>query len=136
KDGVNCEIIERNIMDFPLIKVLIITDSQEKLMKIKQYIEIFNFQYNTMYSEQNYLQILPDSVSKGKALKKLVNLSDNNADIETICVGDNLNDLSMLKVANKGFIVENCHASLKKYAYHKTLHHNKHAIADIVYNYL
>ena len=52
---------------------------------------------------------LGDKVNKGLALRKVVKILKNNTknNLSTIAVGDNVNDLSMLKKSNYPCIISN-----------------------------
>ncbi len=69
----------------------------------------------TVRSESTYLEVLPPGVSKGSALRRLaahlgISLS------EVIAIGDNLNDLEMVRLAGLGVAVANAHPALKQAA--------------------
>lgn len=60
---------------------------------------------NRVFSQQDYLEILPPGVDKGVALRELAKVA--NAPLEQIvAVGDAMNDLAMLQAAGLGVAVE------------------------------
>lgn len=67
-----------------------------------------------------FYEIIPENVSKGYALKKLLELSDFK-DFTVAAAGDYYNDIEMLEAADIGFAVANAHPDVKE-------------IADIVLN--
>lgn len=72
-----------------------------------------NYQADTYDTQEYWYEIYDGNVSKANAaleLKKLV-----GAD-ELICFGDNLNDISMFKAADRSYAVSNAAPELKKYA--------------------
>lgn len=132
KDGVICKSIADNILDFPVTKILLISPSEEVLTQCEEKVLESNLPCEMVYSEKNYLEILPMNASKGTALQELIQYCQWD-DIQTIAVGDNLNDVSMLETATIGYLVENCHDSLREAKFEKTVHHEKHAIAEIIH---
>lgn len=66
-------------------------------------------------SEPEYLEVLPAGVSKGTALTRLAQFT--GVPIERmVAVGDNCNDIEMVKAAGLGIAVANAHPSLKEVA--------------------
>ncbi|MCC3356855.1 HAD family hydrolase [Bacillus sp. REN16] len=135
KDGVTCKSLHENMLAEPITKILLISPSTSVLQQCEKLIQDFDVNCELIYSEKSYLEILPTNTSKGNALQELVRYLQRS-DLKTIAVGDNLNDVSMLQAATQGYVVENCHEQLKTKAFRKTVHHELHAIADIIFNNL
>ena len=135
KEKVVCKIFSEELLEKPIIKILMISHVPSILTQCEVMLMASNYPCELVYSESNYLEILPETASKGTALLTLQEyLQPSN--FHTICVGDNLNDLSMLQAASKGFFVENSHALLKQSEFYHCVHHEQHAIADIIYNHI
>jgi Cof subfamily protein (haloacid dehalogenase superfamily) len=134
KDKVNCNLVTNNIFHNPITKILLISSVEKVLDKCEVIVKESKIPCETVYSESNYLEILPLGVSKGSALYDLLDYLQRD-DLQIVCVGDNLNDESMLKIATRAFVVDNCHDSLKGGGYESTVHHEHHAIADIVHRH-
>lgn len=84
--------------------------------------------FNFFKSHDYFLEIVKTGVSKGNALVKLCELK--NIDISNVmAVGDNLNDLDMIKNSGFGVAVENAHEELKKYANFITKSNNENGFA-------
>lgn len=82
-------------------------------------------------SDKCYFEVLPAGASKGNLLVKIAELC--GIDIKnTIAVGDNENDVSMLKAAGKGIVVANAFPVAKAAADLVTVSNEEHAIAKIV----
>lgn len=78
-----------------------------------------------------YLEIMPAGASKGTALDWLaehLNIAMN----EVVAVGDNLNDLAMIKAAGLGVAMGNGHSQLKAQAGHVTLSNEDDGIAAVI----
>lgn len=89
------------------IKVLII--GEEKELNIIEEIYCSKYDSGSAYrSGKNYFDIVANGVSKGQALECLIDK------YKVIAVGDNMNDLEMLKVARYGFVVENGEERVKE----------------------
>ncbi len=82
-------------------------------------------------SEHSLYEMLPKAVSKGDALLRLAQLLKIDP-AKTIAVGDYYNDVSMVKVAGKGFAVANAVEDVKAVADYITVNNNESAIAAIV----
>jgi Cof subfamily protein (haloacid dehalogenase superfamily) len=66
-------------------------------------------------SESTYLEILPEGVNKGEALKELVDHLGLSME-QVICFGDNLNDLEMIRSAGVGVAMKNGRAEVRESA--------------------
>ena len=77
------------------------------------------------------VEISPRSDNKGEALKFIANYF--NIDISsTVAIGDNLNDLSMVKASGVGVAVENATQALKDAADFVTVSNDEGAVAKII----
>ncbi len=117
KDGITCQVTddaETLLMEAPT-KFLIIGEPEE----IQRFLEVLKQQYSKpfhhVFSDWNYLEILPMGASKGKALEHLSSYLEISLE-EIAVVGDERNDLSMLEKAGFGAAVANANDDLKKQA--------------------
>ena len=86
--------------------------------------------------EYEYLDIIPKNVSKDTALKFLSNYLKINHN-EILAVGDNLNDLSLVKNVGVGVAVENAYPELKQVAKYTTKAPvEKGAFAEAVFKFV
>ena len=76
-----------------------------------------------VFSQMEYLEILPVATSKGEALKELINLCQLT-DAYTIGFGDNFNDIPLLTASDLGIAVSNAEPQLKKVADHTSQYTN------------
>ncbi|UCZ52816.1 HAD family hydrolase [Bacillus shivajii] len=129
KDSVHVKVRD-DVYNEPVTKILIIAEGK-KLEQYEKFVQGSPFDFTLVYSESNYLEILPKGVSKGEAVKELKKIL-NRPSIEAICIGDNLNDYTMVKTADKGIAVGNAHPELKDVASEITVHHEEHAIAKVI----
>lgn len=82
-------------------------------------------------SGRTSFELLPENESKGQALKDIIKLC-NLEDKKIICVGDNMNDLELLKEATFSFCPENGSKELKNHADFITPSNENHVIQYIV----
>lgn len=82
-------------------------------------------------SGRTSFELLPVNESKGQALKNIIELFNLEPD-KVICVGDNMNDLELLKEAAFSFCPENGSEELKKYANFIAPSNDDHVIEYIV----
>ncbi len=117
KDGIDCVVTDNlsNLVLTSPTKILVIGEplelaAFEKVLKQKTLIG-----YQTVYSDRNYLELLPEEASKGNALDVLAKtLGVLTQDI--LAVGDERNDISMLVNAGMGVAVANAAEEVKQRA--------------------
>ena len=88
------------------------------------------------YSSNRYIEFNHQGVNKGQGLKKLADIL--GVDIkDTIAIGDNFNDLSMIKVAGLGVGVQNTVEDMKKECNVITkATNNENAVAEVINKYI
>ena len=85
----------------------------EKLVKLKEELERELPQSIFVFSQPTYLEVLNKGVSKGKAVKELMNKYGFSED-EVMTFGDQWNDFDMLKLVKYGYLMGNASEDLKK----------------------
>lgn len=90
-------------------------DEQEKLKPIyDKYKERFHCVYQTdIYTNEQWLEIMPLAASKSNAIKQLQLLLQCE---KLVVFGDGKNDIDMFELADESYAVQNAHEDLKKYA--------------------
>ena len=91
----------------PIVKVLYMNPSVPYLQSIEQQMGSLTDGLDVSYSSNRYLEFNQQGVNKGQGLRDLAQLLNIEL-AETVAVGDNINDLSMLKVAGLSIGVANC----------------------------
>lgn len=114
---------------FPWIKVLLACENS-RLKEVEAYLKDKSGNFRTVFSEPQFLEVVEASVSKGYALTKLTDIV--GLCTRTVTVGDNLNDVELIKYADVGIAVENAHPALKKVADLCCCHHDEDAIAQVI----
>lgn len=89
----------------------------------------------TIYkSKDTYLEIMSGNASKSNAIKKLENLYQITNQ-EIMAIGDNFNDMDMLKYAGLGVAMGNAPEEVKKIADEVTLSNNEDGLKHILQKY-
>lgn len=96
-----------------IAKVLYQNTNQNYLHQVAAKMKDITKDLAVSYSSNRYLEFNPKGVDKGSGLKKLAGLL-NIPISQTMAIGDNLNDLPMLKAAGLGVGVANVNPVMKK----------------------
>ena len=89
-------------------------------------------QYNFMQSSPNYYELLPKEASKGNGLLKIADFLGIPKN-KTIGIGDNENDLPLIRDAGIGIAVANALPSLLAEADFISTDNNSHSISTVIY---
>jgi len=119
----------------PISKILFAHDNEKlihELIKMLRNHPLSN-NFDFIRSDALFYEVLPKGSSKGKLLEKIAEICGIDRK-NTIAVGDNDNDASMLLAAGKGFAVMNASDSAKKAADFITVSNEENAIAEIIYS--
>ena len=116
----------------PLAKILLI-DEADMIPSLMEGLKRHNkaSMFDFVRSTSQYYEIVPKGASKGNAMLQLAEILGVNP-AKTISIGDNDNDVSMLKAAKLGFAVSNASENAKKCADFITVSNNEHAIAKVI----
>jgi Cof subfamily protein (haloacid dehalogenase superfamily) len=132
KDSVQVEEVGDLVAFLPRdpMKILII-GARPDLERAVSRIRTIPMPINTVFSEETYLEILPVGSSKGVALEFVaaylaIPLS------EVVAVGDNLNDLEMLRAAGLGVAMGNAPDALKSAADAVTRTNDEEGLRDVI----
>ena len=119
-----------------IVKVLYMNTDYGYLKKIEDDLKDITGDLDVSYSSNRYIEFNHQGVNKGQGLKKLADIL--GVDIkETIAVGDNFNDLSMIKVAGLGVGVQNTVEDMKKECDVITkATNNENAVAEVINKYI
>ncbi|GCF93816.1 haloacid dehalogenase [Enterococcus florum] len=93
-------------------------------------------QVEISYSSNRYLEFNPAGVTKGEALLSLAKRL-GIAPQETIAIGDNTNDRTMIETAELGVAVQNAIPEIKAIAQYVTdADHNQSAVAEVIQKFV
>jgi hypothetical protein len=101
-DGLSYEVVPSldSLLDEDPHKLLIVGPRQ-RIEALQRTVRQAGLPVHAVQSEPVYLEILPPGVSKGAALRAMVDVLETSIE-ETIAVGDNWNDLEMIEAAGLG----------------------------------
>jgi Cof subfamily protein (haloacid dehalogenase superfamily) len=116
------------------IKLLLIGEPEKLTPYALEYSAIAH-DTQLMRSELNYLEILASGVSKGNALAYLASYLGISVS-EIIAIGDNPNDIEMIREAGLGVAVLNAHPDVKQVADLITDSNDNDGVAKIIEEYL
>ncbi|WP_249029193.1 Cof-type HAD-IIB family hydrolase [Tannockella kyphosi] len=111
------------LKDVKLVKILYVYPDMDCLKQIEKECqkEIATFDVSVSYSSNRYLEFNAAGVDKGAALRFLANYLGIEVE-ETIAIGDNYNDLEMIKAAGLGVAVSNANQDVKDNSDYVTVH--------------
>ena len=128
-----CKLIISSEKDLSNIKNDILNSENVNITTIKKY---GKYKDKIINKEYEYLDISPDGISKDTALKFLENYL-NLKNEEVMAVGDNLNDLDMVKNSGFGVAVANAYDELKQVAKYTTKNSVENGgFAEAVYKFI
>jgi len=116
------------------MKILII-GGRPDLLAVRDRIARLPISINSVFSEDTFLEILPQGSSKGAALEFVaqhlgIPLS------EIIAVGDNLNDLEMIRTAGLGVAMGNAPPELRAHAGYVTSTNDEGGLAEVIERFI
>lgn len=119
-----------------IVKAIYMNTDYDYLRKIQSQITDLTMDLDVSFSSNRYMEFNRKGVSKGKGLHKLADLL--GVDIrDTIAIGDNYNDLSMIKEAGLGVGVANTVEAMKKECDYITKADCDHsAIAEVINRFI
>lgn len=127
----------RNIVNnIKLYKVAFFNTSHDYLLKVKKDLEEMDLEMEMVFSYATFLEVNQKGQTKGKGIEEYCRLC--GIDIkDTIAIGDNNNDASMLKVAGLAACPSNSIDEIKEIAdYISPFDNNEGAVADIIEKYI
>lgn len=107
RDGLTVHLVSRfaDLLTEDPVKILIVGEPEDLALVSQALHSLPGLPVNQVFSQADYLEILPPDISKGRALPVLAEHVGVPLG-ETVAVGDNLNDLTMLEAAGLGVAVE------------------------------
>ena len=123
--------VEEAPQDMALPKMMFIHEPEKLAQVIKRIPEEIKQSYMLVKSAPFFLEILNPNVSKGNAVKLLSEELGIKQE-EVMALGDNGNDVSMIKFAGCGVAMGNAIPELKEVADHITTTNNEHGVAQAI----
>lgn len=94
-------------------------------------IQYFQGRVNVMASGSRWVDFVPASVDKGKALQKIQQIMHIKKE-ETMAFGDNHNDIGMLNCAGESYAVANAREEVKRAARHVTDENTRDGVLKVL----
>jgi len=95
----------------------------------------FSWTKTPAYPDVDFINIVANDVSKGKALQSLVSFMGISTD-DVAAIGDGLNDISLLTAAGLAIAMGNAPDEVKSVAHHVTLDVSRQGVAEAVKQYI
>ena len=119
----------------PVHKLLLI-DKAPVIQKLHDYLQTLDFPKTAFYlSKDNYMEVTAKHVSKEQALYEIAQHYQVPLE-EVMTIGDNFNDLPMLRLAGLGVAMGNAPEAVKTEAKAVTKGNNEHGVAEAVEKYV
>lgn len=124
------ELIEKEYES--ILKIVVISEDEEipKLKELRNKIQN-TMEVSVVASFDNNFEVMSKGISKGNAVKILGEMYGVTAE-ETICIGDNENDLSMIEYAGMGVAMGNATDRLKSVANYVTDTNDNDGVAKVI----
>lgn len=115
-----------------IVKVLYENTDYAYLQKIENELKDITQEIDVSYSSNRYIEFNHKGVNKGTGLLFIANLLNVKPE-ETIAIGDNFNDLSMIRAAGLGVGVQNAVKDMKPLCDYITMAtNNEDAVAEVI----
>lgn len=135
RNMVNYKVVDNieTVVQKPVSKVIVIGDKNNlKKLENDVYSTGLNEIMTTFFSADILYEFNPLNIHKGTGLIELSEILSINIE-ETIAIGDNYNDLSMIKAAGLGVCCINGEEGVKKHAdYITSKNNNQGAVAEVI----
>jgi len=117
------------------VKILIIGEKEILERFFQKFNELGIKDAYLVYSDPEFLEILPTNCSKGKALEKVARYLEIDRE-EVMAFGDYLNDLEMIKWAGLGVAMKNSELELKRVADYITVFNNGEGVCEVLEKFI
>ncbi|MFT9411098.1 Cof-type HAD-IIB family hydrolase [Liquorilactobacillus hordei] len=120
-----------------LIKIIFNVASKNERKEMEKVVQNnIDYSLNITFSSDRYIEFNSSEADKGQALLKLGKML-NIEEHEIIAIGDNGNDLAMIKTAGLGVAVANAHELIKENANFITSNDNNNsAVAEVIEKFI
>ncbi len=131
-EGIKEVLAELSDIKEPWKKVIFMVE-EEDMIPLRKLIadSPYKDRYTFIQSWIHYFELLPKGAGKGEAMLELAKMYGIDPR-HTIGVGDNENDLSLIRLAGVGIAVENARYEVKESADYITVDNNSHALSRII----
>lgn len=122
------EVFKKNELE--IIKAVAADDDLDKIRKAKEELKSLNI-LEVVSSSKNNFEVMCKGSSKGRATQILADFYSITPE-EVICMGDNENDISMIKFAGLGVAMANGEDCVKEIATYVTTSNDEDGVAEVI----
>lgn len=116
--------------------ILIDVEEPERLQQFREGHSHLEERSNSFFSRDEFLEYCPKGISKSNGIKYISSFLGIPME-DAIAVGDERNDIAMIRTAHIGVAVKNAHSELKEIADYITERDNEHgAIAEVIEKFI
>ncbi len=116
--------------------ILINVDDTDRLRQFQESHSYLEERSNSFFSHDEFLEYCPKGINKGSGVHYISSFLGIPME-NTVAVGDERNDIAMVRAVHVGVAVKNAHSELMKVADYVTEHDNEHgAIAEVIEKYI
>ena len=123
-----------SFVTYSVAKFLVVGEHSRLIPVQKELLKRHGSVLNAFYSEDYFLEVVPKTVAKDKALEELLKLLGLKRE-ELIACGDGMNDIPMLKYAGLGVAMENAYPDVKACADEIAPSNDDDGVAKIIAKY-
>ena len=124
------------VEDRASIHKLLLIGEAATIQNLHDYLQNTNFPKTAFYlSKENYLEVTAKQVSKENALQEIAHFYHISLQ-QVMAIGDNFNDLPMLKLAGLGVAMGNAPKAVKEQVAAVTHTNNNHGVAQAIEQYV
>mgnify|MGYP001077009177 CR=1 FL=1 len=117
-----------------VLKAVVVDKDERKIAGIREEI-LKTGVVEVSQSLPDNIEVMDKEVNKGRAVEFLAKMYDVHPD-EIMAIGDNENDLPMIKFAGLGVAVGNAEQCLLDHADHVTARYDEDGVAQVIYKYV
>lgn len=117
--------------DKDIIKIMLVDEPEKLDAAMTQIPTPLIERFNVAKSAPFYLEVTPKHVNKGEAIQQLSAFLGLTME-QTMAIGDQENDRSMLEVVGTAVVMENGHPAIKKIATHITKSNDENGVAHAI----
>jgi hypothetical protein len=119
-----------------IVKMLYMNFDQNYLHQIEEDLKEITKEIDVSYSSNRYIEFNNQGINKGQGLLSLAKLLGAKPE-ETIAIGDNFNDLSMIVAAGLGVVVKNAVEGIRSSCdYITEATNNESAVAEVIEKFI
>ena len=117
----------------PVVKILFEADDHEPLARLAAFVRSRSWfdQYELIFSSDFLLEMVARGANKGVLVRRVAEMTGVGMD-RVYCVGDQENDLAMLRIAREGFVPANAAPQVLEAGFTRVCHCREGAVAQVV----